>query len=51
MKVRVLYPTAFAALGVEVKGDDAVVPDDQANDLIAQGYAEEIKPKAAKKAT
>jgi hypothetical protein len=47
MKVRVLYPTAFAALGVDA-GDQADVTQAQAKDLIAQGYAEAIEePKAA----
>jgi hypothetical protein len=58
MKVRVLYQTAFAALGVEVGSDEADVTQAQAKDLIAQGYAEAIeepkeepKSKATKKAT
>lgn len=41
VKVRVLFPTAFAAVGVEAEGGDVVSMDeDQAHDLVAVGYAE-----------
>ena len=48
IKVRVLYPTAFVAMGVSAEAEEVSVEEDQANDLIAQGYAELVKAKAAK---
>lgn len=48
-KVRVLYPTAFAAMGIEAEGGAEVsVDDDQASALITAGYAEQVKAKADK---
>lgn len=44
VKVRVLYPSAFAALGVDTEGDDEIsVEQDQADWLITSGYAEAVK--------
>jgi hypothetical protein len=47
--VRVLYESAFAGMGIkaDAKGQAEVEAAD-AEALIAQGYAELIKPKAAK---
>jgi hypothetical protein len=50
VKVRVLYPSAFAALGVDTEGaDEASVESDQADWLITSGYAEAVKAKAPPK--
>lgn len=51
VKVRVLYATAFAALGIDVEGKDEVsIEPEEAEALITQGYAEELKAKAPTKA-
>lgn len=48
VKVRVLYPTAFAAQGIETEGKDEIsVEKEQADTLIAQGFAEEVKARKA----
>lgn len=50
VKVRVLYPTAFAAIGVDTEGKDEVsIEEDQAVALVDAGYAELVKA-ATKKA-
>ena len=52
VKIRVLYPTAFAAVGVNTEGKDEVsVEAEEAESLIAAGYAEALKaePKTVKK--
>jgi len=48
VKVRVLYPTVLEALGLPADAEEVSIEEDQANDLIAQGYAELVKAKAAK---
>ena len=52
VKVRVLYPSAFAAIGVDTEGaDEATVEKEQADWLIASGYAEESKSSVKKTET
>jgi hypothetical protein len=42
--VRVLYPMAFTAVGVDTKGaDDVKVEKDKAEWLVASGYAELVE--------
>jgi hypothetical protein len=49
VKVLVLYPAAFVALGVDAEGSDVVqVEEADAATLVGQGWAELIKAKAAK---
>lgn len=44
VKVRVLYPTAFASLGIDVEGKDEVsVEESDADTLVSSGFAEVIK--------
>ena len=52
VKVLVLYPTGFAGLGLpEVSGSDVVeVEEAAAATLVGHGWAEYVKPRAAKKA-
>lgn len=59
-KVRVLYPTAFTAAGVEVytqkDGRDLQLEEVEieaalADQLVKTGYAEEVKAKLAEKAS
>ena len=46
VKVRVLYPTAFIALGIEVEGSEEVaIEEADANTLIGNGWAELVKAK------
>ena len=48
-KVRVLYPTAFEMLGIQVEGSDEVsVEESDAATLIGNGWAELVKPKPEK---
>jgi hypothetical protein len=50
--VRVLYPSAFSAVGVDTKGaDDVKVDKDKADWLVASGFAELIEKPEPKKAT
>lgn len=43
VKVRVLYPTAFAAQGIDTENKEELsLEKEQAETLIAQGFAEEI---------
>ena len=49
MKVRVLYPSAFAARGFPDDKDVIELADFDAEGLIAVGFAEEVKSKAIPK--
>lgn len=53
VKVRVLYPTGFEGLKMEVKGSDVVELDEAtAKTVVDVGWAEYVQAKvAAKKAT
>lgn len=49
VKLRVLYPSAFLAMGVDTEGKDEVsVESDIADSLVAAGWAESIKAEPAK---
>ena len=48
--VRVLYPSAFVALGVDSEKDEVKVDEEQAAWLVGSGYAEIVEKAAPKKA-
>jgi hypothetical protein len=48
MKIRVLYPSAFAHLSKPPQGSDVIdLPDAEAKSHIASGYAEAVKVERA----
>ncbi len=50
--VRVLYPSAFLAVGIDADGKDEVkVDEEQAEWLVAAGHAELVEKPAPKKAS
>ena len=52
VKVRVLYPSAFAAIGVDTTGKDEVsIEEAEAEQLVAVGYAELVKASKVKTET
>jgi len=52
VKVRVLYPSAFVAAGIDTKGaDDVEVEEPAAGWLVAAGYAELIEAESRTVAT
>ena len=44
VKVRVLYPTAFVALGVDPDDEVVAIEESDAKTLIGNGWAELVKP-------
>ncbi len=50
--VRVLYPSAFSAIGLDADGKDELkVKEEEAKWLVAAGYAELLEQPAPKKAS
>jgi len=47
--VRVLYPSAFVAIGVNPEKDEVKVDEEQATWLLASGYAERVEKAEPKK--
>lgn len=49
VKVRVLYPTAFVALGVDPGAEEVSIDEEQAATLIGNGWAELVEGKTGRR--